>query len=338
MSDIFEMSDSDFLNSMDAPAPVEEVVEDTAEAEEVIDEASEEASLIPESEEADDEDELPEAEDDTEEEEVESEVGDYEKMYKELLEPFNAHGKQMSVKDVAEARKLMQMGVDYAAKMRDMKPHRKLLKTLEKNNLLDESKLNYLIDLDKRNPEAISKLLKDSGLDPFELSTEEEVKYTPSNHTVSDSEVELDEVLSRIQEDASFTDTMTIVRTGLDDSSKRILAANPQTLERLHQHIATGVYAQVMEEVERVRMFGGLSNLSDLEAYQQVGAQMHERGDFNAKAQVKPKVVRTNPHVDSGLKDKKRKVGTIKNSSSQVQGKYNPLALSDEEFLKQFGH
>ena len=51
----------------------------------------------------------------------------------------------------------MQMGAGYGRKLQDMQPHLKTLRMLEKNNLLDEGKLSYLIDLDQKNPDAIKK-------------------------------------------------------------------------------------------------------------------------------------------------------------------------------------
>ena len=68
---------------------------------------------------------------------------------------------------------------------------------LENNGLLDEQKITYLIDLDKKNPDAIGKLIKESGIDPLDVNTQEEPKYTPGNYSVSDAQVNLDAVLDR---------------------------------------------------------------------------------------------------------------------------------------------
>ena len=87
----------------------------------------------------------------------------------------------------------MQMGANYNKKMAALKPNLKLLKLLENNGLLSEEKLSFLIDLDKKNPDAITKLVKDSGLDPLEMDVSKS-DYKPNTYTVHDREVELDSV------------------------------------------------------------------------------------------------------------------------------------------------
>ena len=104
---------------------------------------------------------------------------DYKKEYERLTASFKANGKDISVANVDEAISLMQMGANYNKKMAALKPNLKLLKLLENNKLLDESKISYLIDLDKKNPEAITKLLKDSGIDPLDVDVNKESEYRP---------------------------------------------------------------------------------------------------------------------------------------------------------------
>ena len=72
---------------------------------------------------------------------------DYESAYKKVSEPFKANGIDMQVKDPQDIVRLMQMGANYQKKMAQLKPNLKLIKMLEKNELLDEVKLHNLIDL-----------------------------------------------------------------------------------------------------------------------------------------------------------------------------------------------
>lgn len=57
----------------------------------------------------------------------------------------------IELRDSSEAVQLMQKGANYTRKMQDIAPHRKVLLMLENNGLLDEGKLSYLIDLEKKN-------------------------------------------------------------------------------------------------------------------------------------------------------------------------------------------
>lgn len=291
----------------------------------------------------DDDDEtdiVDEDDDDTDEpDNSDEEVLNYEELYSELLSPVKANGDLVDIKNVDEARRLMSMGIDYGRKMKELKESRKLLKMLGNHDLLDEAKLNYLIDLDKKNPEAIAKLVQESGIDPLDMNTEESNKYTPSNYSVSESEVQLDDVIDSIRSTPTYADTMKTV-SELDDASKRILTQTPQTLAILNEHKANGIYAMVNEEVKRERIFGGLSGLSDLEAYKVVGDRLHAEGKFNTLNQAtKPKkVVKTKPAVnpaESALTDKKRKASPIKTSrTKREKPNYDFLNMSDDDFEK----
>ena len=151
-----------------------------------------------------------EAENDEVEESSESTELDFAEEFKKLTAPFKANGKDMQINTVDEARTLMMMGANYNKKMAGLKPSLRILKTLENNGLLDEDKLNYLIDLDKKDPGAINKLMKDSGINPLDLE-DEATTYKPKAYNASNREVELDAVLDDIRDTPAFKDTIDIV-------------------------------------------------------------------------------------------------------------------------------
>jgi hypothetical protein len=350
------MSDEDFLN-MEAPSYEPTSIElDTAEddvEDETTDDVAEEEDTLLESDDDEDEEEGESdeegheddlsSEDDTDEEGEagDSEEVDYEALHKQLLEPFKANGSEMSVQTVEEAHTLMKMGANYSKKMSALKPNLKLMKMLENNELLDEAKLNLLIDVAKGNPEAISQLVRDNNIDPLNLTTTEENKYTPKNHTVGDHQVELDEAISRIQETESFADTMDIVSSKWDESSKRDIASSPHVLDVINTHVSNGTYAMVQAEVDRIKVFGGLQGVSDFDAYKQVGDQLASAGKITIdgpKANEKV-VVKTAPKAkpsDKKRTDKRKAASPVKNSgqSKEVKNDFNPLEMSEEEFEK----
>tara|TARA_R110002020_G_scaffold108588_4_gene251622 strand:- start:2138 stop:2797 length:660 start_codon:yes stop_codon:yes gene_type:complete len=214
------------------------------------------------------------------------------------------------------------------------------MKMLENNELLDESKLSLLIDVASGNPEAISQLVRDNEIDPLTIDTSEENKYTPKNHTVGDHQVELDEVISRIQDTDSFSDTMEVVSSKWDESSKRDIASNPNQLEVINTHVSNGIYAKVQAEVDRIKVFGGLQGVSDFDAYKQVGEQLFKAGKITIDGAPKPTeniVVPTKPKAkksDNLRKDKRKAASPVKNSGKAKEKKFdfNPLAMTDEEF------
>lgn len=276
---------------------------------------------------------------------------DYKAAYEQLTAPFKANGRDIKVESVDEAIRLMQMGANYNRKMAALKPNLAIMKSLEQNGLLSQDKINFLIDLDKKNPEAISKLIKDSGIDPLDISAEKAGAYKPSNHGVADVEVELDHVLDDLKDAPKYTETLDLIGKTWDSKSRQIIANQPNLIRVINGHMQNGVYDLVATELERKRLFGGLQGLSDLEAYQQVGDAMASEGKFDhlqkkagqpdsagqqapgAKTEVKPALKKAD---DSKREEQRRAAAPAKGAapSGKLPADFNPLSLSDEEFAK----
>lgn len=368
-SSYLDMSDEDMMNAVaptaeavvapvmeDKPvvtAPVVATVEDKDEDDEVVPKvaaAADEDGGTPAKEAAKDAGEIAPKEDKDPvdppkdaEPKVDAPVIDYEAEYKRLLAPFKANGREIQVGSVDDALSLMQMGANYNKKMAGLKPSLKLMKMLENNGLLSEEKIGFLIDLEKKNPEAINKLVKDSGINPMDLDAEKAGEYKPKTHTVDDREMELDTVLDDIQSTPTYNRTLEIVSKKWDGKSKQVIADQPQLLKLINDHVDRGIYDLISKEVESGRMLGRLNGLSDIEAYRQVGDAIQARGGFNhlgssqGKPATVPVVVQPKPkQVDDGKLNDKRRAASSSTPvvSSSGTKDYNPLALSDEEFNK----
>lgn len=147
--------------------------------------------------------------------------------YDQVMKPFKANGREITLRSPDEAIRLMQMGAGYGRKLQDMQPHLKTLRMLEKNNLLDEGRLSYLIDLDQKNPDAIKKLIKDAGIDPLDLNMDDNANYRPTNHSVSDTEVAFSEALKDVSAQPGGRETIQQINTTWDKTSKEALWAQP---------------------------------------------------------------------------------------------------------------
>ncbi len=264
----------------------------------------------------------------------------YQQELERLLSPFKANGRDIQVKNVDEAITLMQMGANYNKKMAGMKPGLKILKMLDNNGLLDEDKLSYLIDLDKKDPAAIEKLLKDSGLDPLDIDVKKETKYKPNTYTVDDQSVELDQVLNDIRDTKSFNETLDIVGKKWDDSSRQVIKNSPNILKIINEHVESGAYQQIKQAVDNERMFGGLDGLSDLEAYKQVGDAINAKGGFNKATEstestsTLESVKAKTKTVDPKLKSRKKAASSTNKNTSTAKEQFDPLSMSDEDFEK----
>lgn len=268
--------------------------------------------------------------------------------YDRLMAPFRANGREIQARSVEDAISLMQMGANYNKRMAGLKPVIRIAKMLENNGLLDEEKLSYLIDLHAKKPEAITKLVKDAGLNPMDLDLDKAGDYRASSHKVDDREVDLDTVLDDIKDSSAYTKTLSIARAW-DADSKKILGDHPGLLQVINTHVERGIYDLITAEVERERTFGRLQGLSDIAAYRQVGDAIQARGGFDhlgkpdgdpkAKSGEAGKVVEPKPKKDDdeSRNDKRRAMGSPRPAapSGQPAKDFNPLALSDDEFLKQ---
>ena len=276
---------------------------------------------------------------------------DYEGFYKQIMTPFKANGKTIELRNPAEAIQLMQMGANYTRKMQEVSGHRKVLQMLENNGLLDEGKLSFLIDLDKRNPDAIKKLVKDSGLDPMEIDTSEASAYREGNHRVTDEEVSFQSTLESFNSSDSGKDTIQTVHKTWDQASKEVLWKTPEILTVMHEQMQTGVYPRIAAEIDRQRTLGKLQpNVMFLQAYRDVGEEMSKANAFADLLEPKPEANRGNTQGKAAVvatrvatpkpalanSEKANAASPTRTTPSVSSNKLvNVLAMNDDDFMKQ---
>lgn len=337
------MSDEEFMNSQ-SPELAQSATKEVVTEEEGV------SSQVPEQAAVEANSTLPEVVADTVTTETEKNTEqteetriDYEAEYKKLLSPFKANGKEVKVDSSEDALTLMKMGANYYKKMQTLKPNLKVMKLLENHGLLSEDKISFLIDLNNKNPDAINKMVKDSGIDIMDLDAEKAANYKQTQYSVDERELVLDAVLEEISHSPMYSRTLDIVGSKWDSESRRVISQNPQTLKIINAHMENGIFDQIVNEVENGRIYGKYVGISDLDAYKQCGDVIHARGGFNVidTQTNKPNVV-TQASVPAKLAEdqlnaqRKAASSTKPAVTSSVAKDFNPLALSDEEFMKQF--
>ena len=281
--------------------------------------------------------------------------------YDQVMKPFKANGREIKLRNPDEAIRLMQMGAGYGRKLQDMQPHLKTLRMLEKNNLLDEGKLSYLIDLDQKNPEAIKKLIKDAGIDPLDINMDDNPNYRPTNHSVSDTEVAFSEALKDVATQPGGRETIQQINSTWDKTSKEAIWAQPELLRIIQSQKENGLFDQISAEMERKKVLGEIApNTPFLEAYKIAGdalassnslilpgsEQQPEPKPANATPAAQPKVDPNAGRVlgtraaapKSGVSPntKAKAAASPQSSSRKAKETVNPLDMADDEFLKQF--
>lgn len=332
------MSDEEILD-MEPPAIEDEESKEEApkevpesEQQEESEEASSQESSEEEEEEKSEKEEVPQ--------QAEQPEIDYKGFYEQVMSPFKANGGTVQLRSPQEVVKLMQMGANYTQKMQTLAPYRKKVQMLQKANLLDDDKLNYLIDLSQGNPEAIKKLIKDSKLDPMDLDIYGEQNYVPGNHTVSDAEMQLQTTLDELASTPEGLQTVNLAR-GWDQASLSEIGKDPSILATLHEQRLNGVYDFITKEMQHQKMLGNLpDNIPFLQAYKAVGdfclQQLQQRQQQQQAVANLPKGTLNQGMTDNSAQAKSAAPsGRSRKAASTF---VDPFSLSDEEFEKQFAN
>lgn len=267
------------------------------------------------------------------------EAVNYQEAYDKIMAPFKANGREIKLESPEEAIQLMQLGANYTKKMQALKPNLKMMRMLENNGLLDEEKLAFLIDIDKKSPTAIQKLLKDGSIDPMDLDTSEESLYKPGDHSVSDNEMAFHDILGDVTSSPGGKETVSHINTTWDAVSKETVYKEPAILKVINEQRGNGIYDLISTEVERRRTLGTISpDLPFIHAYKQAGDYLNEQQKLTLGAPEEPAKqileTRTAPRkaqVANG--DKARAASATKSSSKVPPPTFDPFSMSDEEIM-----
>ena len=271
----------------------------------------------------------------------ETDAFNYEDAYNQVTAPFKANGATMQVKSPEDIVRLMQMGAGAQKQMAKLKPNLKLIKMLENNNLLDERRLNNLIDLSKNDSKAIAKLVKDSGVDPDDIDIENASTYQPNNYTVTDSEYELDQVLDSIKHTDTFDKTIDLLTSEWDDKSKTFVSENPNVIKVINDHMLNGVYDKVNAVMQQDKALGKLSGVSDVDAYKQIIDMLAKNGelvDGNQQVPVQSNITDIGDAGSVKRKQNRKAAAPTKqtNTSNNSKQDVSYLTLSDDEFMAKY--
>ncbi len=265
------------------------------------------------------------------------------------LMSFKANGKEINLRSPAELLQLAQMGANYTKKMQKLQPAMRLIKMLDNNKLMDPDQLSFLIDLHQKKPEAIQKLLVDSGFDPNGVDTEQAAKYKPSAHQVSDVEIEFQTVLEEVEASAPGQELLIEITQQWDEGSRRALFQQPRLLAELNVQKSLGLYGQITKEMEHRKTLGNLQNVPFLVAYEAIGKELHTSGALKFPVEVakpapkttepvKPVVAATRtvvPPSKVANNEKAAAASAPKTNASSVKTEPDYLNMPDSEFLQQ---
>jgi len=335
------MSDEDFLNAVATspvtePIPTEQAAE-TPEAKEVesvpaettVEEVPATPTEVP-AEEAKGTEGVPQDTNKPETQEV-----NYREFYEQMTKPFKANGREIQITKPEDMISLAQKGLNYVKNMTELKPIKQLNALLNQHGITQED-LGLLIELKQKKPEAIAKIVKESGVDIYGLDVDEADKYVPNAPQAPHINEALEATLEELKVSSPvFNQTIQVVGNQWDDSSRNMIAEHPQLLRIIDAQMADGTFAKIDSVVQYERALGRLVGLSDLEAYVEVERRLQQVG-----SQPTPVVVASQQPVGTS---KQQQVNNQRKSAAPpravketvVNQPINSHALSDDEFLKQ---
>lgn len=336
-----------------APAPAPEVAEappEEAVPEEAAPEGQEKPQEAPGAAAAPEPAEVPQATPAPAAEAAEKSDGDlvkYKSFYDRVMGPIKAGGKTIKLESEDEVISLLQMGLDYTRKTMELSKYRKFGMMLENAGLLDAGKLDHLIAVHNKDPEAIKKFFKDNKLDPVDIDTSTGDNFKPGVHAVTDEHAKFQEAVDDVQSLDGGQETLTTVKAW-DQASKQELWKQPQLLAVIHQQRVSGVYAKISAEVDRLQALGKIPNGTPfLYAYKTVGDALQSQGKLGGGTSAAPKtpapaggtapVTRrpaSTPTTSAPGKSAAKAAAPTKTTPGSGNVAPNFMAMSDEDFLK----
>lgn len=259
---------------------------------------------------------------------------------------FQANGKAFKIDSAEDVVSLMQKGLNYNQKMATMKPGMKVLKALQEQGIESVEDLGFLLDLKSKKPEAIARLIQESGIDAYELNEEKAQAYQPSVPQVSDEVVNFEMTAKSLEGNPHFGTVVQQLGT-YDETSKQEIFKNPHLLNLLTDHVQNGYYDKICARLEQEQAVGRLNGMSFLQAYDTVGNMLFGQPQQQAPVQqpvVIPTQVATPVATSVASKPKasnnaaRQAAAGTQSTSAQVQ-QYNFTPediwnMSPEEFAK----
>ena len=261
---------------------------------------------------------------------------------------FNANGKSFKIDNPDDVVSLMQKGLNYNQKMAAMKPSMKIIKALQEQGIESVEDLGFLFDLKAKKPEAIAKLIQDSGIDAYDLNEEKAQGYQPSVPQVADEVVNFEMAAKALEHNPHFG---TVVQNlgGYDESTKQEIFKNPHLLNLLTDHVQHGFYEKICSRLEQEQAVGRLNGMSFLQAYDTVGQMLFGQQQQEQQQQVQQQAVITQPVAQPVAVPVASKPDTSNNAARQAAAATNSTAtqvqkysftpeelwnMSEEEFAK----
>lgn len=211
------------------------------------------------------------------------EVFDFSSIPMDEIIPMDIPANGMKVKaTMNELVEGFKKGMNYTQKMQELAPLRKSMSIVSSNNISEEQ-LNLLVEAQKGNKEAISKLISASGVDPLDIEAGEHKDYTPADYSKDEVDVDMDLVRKDIVADTEYGDYVQDAIKTMPEDMYEVVASGSGNLKALHDDVKAGIYQEVMPEVMKLQSLYGKKEPT-MDTYLKVANQRLEQKRAEAPA------------------------------------------------------
>lgn len=258
--------------------------------------------------------------------------------FEKVTGTFNANGREYKIDNAEDVVSLMQKGLNYNQKMAALKPSMKIVKALQEHGIESVEQLGYLLDLQAKKPEAIAKLVQESGIDAYDLNEEKASSYVPSVPQVSDAQINFEMTAKALEGNPNFGKVVQEL-SAYDAQSKEEIFNKPHLLNLLTDHVANGYYDKICARLEQEQALGRLNGVPFLQAYDMVGNMLFgqpQQVQTQAVPSPIPVPVATKPNTVNNTA-RKAAAGAPATNQQVQKVTLSPEELwnlSDEEFAK----
>ena len=191
---------------------------------------------------------------------------------------YKANGQEFEFTDdeiKTQFGKIFGQAMDYTKKMQAIAPYRSMIATIKDENISQED-LNLAIEVLKGDKNAITSLLKRTGVNALELDTETESTYQPKNYGRDEASLKIAEIADEISRDPEYPVTYHIIDKQWDSASREAFRSNPEMIKDLHLDVKSGVFDKVSPMAMKLKILDG-SRKSDIDYYVQAGRQYYDQ-------------------------------------------------------------
>jgi hypothetical protein len=300
--------------------------------------------------------------DDTKEEPSED-LEKYKKFYEAVTSGIEIDGVRLDgISDPDKILELQRAAIVNSRKLDEFKEVKPVLKTLKESGLLnDPDKLALALEAINGNTDALKIIMEKNKIDPFEIDMDNVDKNSidPSKYYKTDVELNFEEFVNEAQSNGVKETLFNNVLETWDDQSVVNLSMNPESRRNIIQHMKTGAFNIIQQEIVRQEMLDinnttGFKNKSAFDKYAEASHIIANRQKQNSNVTIdEPATIQATkeskaeeiieeakPRKESNKRlNKAKKASRVtstgnRGSTPESKGEVKLNELDNEEFLK----